>query len=511
MMAANRLADKGISSEVLLAGEVPGIRNYVNLKITGVTLDSREVKPGYLFFACPGSRHHGMDFIDEVLRRGAVLVLAEPGGNWPAEKIKDYSINSGRVLMLVHGLSAKVSTIAARFYGDPAKSMRVMGVTGTNGKTSVSQYLAQALPQSWRCALMGTLGTGFPGKLEPATHTTADAVSAQRILADFKRVGVKTVAMEVSSHALDQYRVAAVPFHTAVFTNLSRDHLDYHGTMVAYGDAKAKLFSRPELQLAVINGDDPMASRLLDELPGTAGVVVVQMEKPAFHGVQYVRGTGLKQTETGLEISFSSSWGNGVLRSSLLGRFNGENLLLVLAVMLGWGVALDAAVSGLERVQAIAGRMQHLGGGELPLVVVDYAHTPDALEQVLLALRTHARKRLVCLFGCGGNRDKGKRPQMGSVAERLSDHVIVTDDNPRHEPSEQIIQQILGGMNRPDLVEVIPNRGAAISRAIAQAEKGDVVLIAGKGHEGYQQIGDLKQPFDDMDQVEQQLQADHHG
>lgn len=511
MMAVQRGTEQGMAAAALLQPILCEGAGYAGLQVSGLAMDSRAVQPGYLFFACCGATHHGMEFVEDAVERGAILVLAETGDSWPRERILEYARQCSVLLQPVSGLGARISAVASRFYGEPAASMRVVGITGTNGKTSVSQYIAQALPERWHCALMGTTGNGFPGSLQPATHTTADAINAQRILAELRDGGALTVAMEVSSHALDQHRVAAVPFHTAVFTNLSRDHLDYHGTMDAYADAKATLFAHSGLKLAVINGDDPVAPKLVAALPGTARRIMVHMAPDSVTHAEFVSATRLIQDASGLVIEFDSSWGSGAIKSPLLGRFNGQNLLLVLAVLLGWGIPLAEAVTRLEQVQAVDGRMQRLGGGDLPLVIIDYAHTPDALEQVLGALQTHVRGRLFCLFGCGGDRDQGKRPLMGAVAERLADKVIVTDDNPRHESSEQIIQQVLSGMRHPEQASVVPNRGTAIRAVIREAGSGDVVLIAGKGHEHYQQIGDLKHPFDDVEQAGRQLREAGHG
>ena len=489
----------------LLAGFEPAAGAWRDLPVAGIVQDSRRVVPGALFAARRGSRGHGLDHLDEAIAKGAVLVVAEPGGVWNEQAIARAARGLSVPLLMLPDLGRHLSALAARFYGEPARRLRTLGATGTNGKTSVSHFLACAMPEKWRCALVGTLGNGFPEALAPATHTTPDAVEAQRILADLVAQGARALAMEVSSHALDQHRVEAIPFHTAVFTNLSREHLDYHGSMRAYGEAKGRLFERPELELAVINSDDDFGAGLIESLAGRVRRIACHGGGRTLGAEEFVRLESLRQTEKGVELEVATSWGRARIRSRLLGEFNAQNLLLVLGVLLGWGVPLDEAVLRLEKLRGVPGRMQRLGGGDRPLVVVDYAHSPDALQRALTSLRAHTQGRLWCVFGCGGDRDRGKRPQMGRIAEALADRVIVTDDNPRHEPSPNIIADILEGMEAPAQAHVIPDRAWAIATALAEAEPGDVVLIAGKGHETWQQIGDERQPFNDYEQVKRWL------
>jgi UDP-N-acetylmuramoyl-L-alanyl-D-glutamate--2,6-diaminopimelate ligase len=351
----------------------------------------------------------------------------------------------------------------------------------------------------------GTTGNGFPGDLQPATHTTPDAVDAQRILADLLAQGAGAVAMEVSSHALDQHRLEAVPFHTAVFTNLSRDHLDYHGSMHAYATAKRRLFHTPGLQLAVINTDDEAGVELLENLKGQVRTVACHGGGRTLGADEFIRLESLQQGPRGLILELSSSWGQARIDSRLVGDFNASNLMLVLAVLLAWDVPMEEAVARLETLETVPGRMQTFGGGDLPLVVVDYAHTPDALGKALSSLRAHCQGKLICVFGCGGDRDRGKRPQMGALAEAMSDRVVITDDNPRHEASPAIIADILEGMDDPGAVLVQPDRAKAIACAIEEAVPGDLVLVAGKGHETTQQVGDLRLPFSDLEQVRRRL------
>lgn len=481
----------------LLQGLVDG--PVATLAVSGLSLDSRRLSGGDLFIALPGSRAQGHTFIDAAIAAGAVAVLFDDRAQLAGEY--------GVPVIAVTDLAHKAGVIAERFYGHPSKELLMIGVTGTNGKTSCSHFIAQALDgQPGSSAVIGTLGNGLVGRLDAATHTTPDALSLHAMLRSFVGQDVGQVAMEVSSHGLEQGRVSGVSFDVAVFTNLSRDHLDYHGDMESYGRAKARLFAMPGLRHAVINGDDEFGRRLLAQLPATVKGVVYTLGEADFKQAT-VRGQQLKLGRDGLEMKVVTPWGNGQFSSPLLGRFNGSNLLAVLATLLVAGVPFATALQRLETLRTVPGRVERFGAAGQPLVVVDYAHTPDALEQVLLTLREHCAGQLWCLFGCGGDRDKGKRPLMGAIAERLADHVVVTDDNPRHEAGRQIIEEILAGMRSPQSVVVMQARDAAIAHAIKQAGSNDVVLIAGKGHEDYQQVGDERFPFSDRAQVEAVLRA----
>ncbi|WP_456412330.1 UDP-N-acetylmuramoyl-L-alanyl-D-glutamate--2,6-diaminopimelate ligase [Thiolapillus sp.] len=483
----------------LLAGLGLPAGAWEHLPISALALDSRKAEPGALFLALSGSQGHGLEHLQQALDEGVSLVLAETSRDWPEHRIRRLARSAP--LLVMDDLRAAVSGIAARFHAFPAQDMRIAGVTGTNGKTSVSLFLAQALPRAWRCAVTGTTGNGFPGRLQPASHTTPDAVEAQQILFDLKQAGAKAVAMEVSSHALDQQRLAAVPFHTAVFTNLSRDHLDYHGSMRAYAAAKRRLFETPGLEMAVINTDDAVGAELLSGLKGKILTIACHQGAHAQGADEFIHIDSIEPRPQGLRLRFSSSWGKGEINSRLLGDFNAGNLTLVLAVLLGWGVPLEEAICGLEKLETVPGRMQKFGGGDQPLVVVDYAHTPDALAKALSSLRPHGSGRLFCVFGCGGDRDRGKRAQMGTLAEALADVAILTDDNPRNESSAAILADILEGMEAPRKAQVIPDRAEAIAAAIHQAQAGDIVLVAGKGHETYQLVGNQRHLFSDIEQV----------
>ena len=474
-----------------------------DLQVTGLTLDSRRVNRGDLFMAMPGNRAQGHTFVAAAVAAGAVAVLFDErvgqieGGDVPAIAVAD--------------LAHKAGVVAERFYGHPSAALLMVGVTGTNGKTTCSHFIAQALDgQPTASAVVGTLGNGPVGRLDVATHTTPDALSLHAMLRGFVDEGIGQVAMEVSSHGLDQGRVSGVCFDVAVFTNLSRDHLDYHGDMESYGRAKARLFAMPGLRHAVINGDDQFGQQLLAQLPAAVeGVVYTleQIQEPIHFDLPTVRGRLLTVGREGLQLMVDSPWGSSQFTSPLLGRFNASNLLAVLATLLVAGMPFVTALKRLEMLQTVPGRMERFGVAGQPLVVVDYAHTPDALEQVLLTLREHCDGQLWCLFGCGGDRDQGKRPLMGAIAERLADRLVVTDDNPRYEDGQQIINEILAGMVSPQKVVVIRARDAAIHHAIRHASSGDVVLIAGKGHEDYQLEGATKRPFSDRAQVEAVLRA----
>ena len=457
--------------------------------VSGLALDSRRVRTGDAFFALRGTRGHGIEFVAGAVRRGASVVLAEA----PPHALED----PGVPVLWIDGLHTFVGEIASRFFGRPSESMRVIGVTGTNGKTSTVQLLAQALENlGRRAATIGTLGAGLHGQLREGERTTPDAIAVQRLMAEFCRDGATHVAMEVSSHALEQGRVAAIAFDVAAFTNLTRDHLDYHSTMEAYGAAKAKLFAWPGLHAAVINTDDEFGRKLANKL--APDVQALRLSSAGDVSAD-IAATEIVTSAEGVAFRLRTPWGTRVVRSRLLGRFNVANLLTVVGCLGALGESFDRIVDAVEVLEPVSGRMNRIGGIEgLPLVVVDYAHTPDALEQAITALRAHCAAKLICVFGCGGERDAGKRPEMGDIAERLADIAIVTDDNPRGEDGDVIVSQILAGMKQPQHATVLRDREAAIRAALGMALPGDVVLIAGKGHETYQEGAAGKRAFDDM-------------
>ncbi|MBC3949447.1 UDP-N-acetylmuramoyl-L-alanyl-D-glutamate--2,6-diaminopimelate ligase [Pseudomonas folii] len=467
-----------------------------DLMIRELTLDSRNVRGGDLFLAVPGGNFDGRDHIADALKRGAAAVAYEVEG---AKVLPITDVP----LIPVKGLAAQLSDIAGRFYGDPSRSLNLVGVTGTNGKTSVTQLVAQAMDLlGQHCGIVGTLGTGFYGSLQSGRHTTPDPIAVQATLSDLRKAGARAVAMEVSSHGLDQGRATALAFDVAVLTNLSRDHLDYHGTMEAYGAAKAKLFAWSDLRCRVINIDDDFGRTLAAEKRESRLITYSLEDSRAY---LYCRDA--KFDDEGVRATLVTPQGQHLLRSSLLGRFNLSNVLGAVGALLGLDYALDEILKVLPKLEGPVGRMQRLGGGEKPLVVVDYAHTPDALEKVLTALRPHAKGRLLCLFGCGGDRDRGKRPLMAEVVERLADGVLVTDDNPRTEAPAQIFDDIRQGFSAAQNVRFVEGRGQAIAEMIASAAATDVIVLAGKGHEDYQEINGQRQPFSDLEEAAKALDA----
>lgn len=467
-----------------------------DVAVSDLTQDGRAARPGCAFLAVRGTQEHGLAYAPQAVANGARAVLWEPA---LAAVVPD--LPSDIVVAPVEHLREHASTIADRFFGAPSASLAVTGVTGTNGKTTCAYLLAQALEHVGRpAAYMGTIGTGRPGDLVASALTTGDAVTVQRTLAKLRAGGSASVAMEVSSHALDQARVAAVRFRTAVFTNLTRDHLDYHGTMDCYGAAKARLFVREELQSRVINVDDAFGRQLALDPRGRGRLVVTSRghQTRVRDSQGFVRAMHVELSTGGIELEFDSSWGTGALTCPLVGDFNVDNLLAVIAVLLDWSVPLDEIIRALARVQAAPGRMETFGGAGAPLAVVDYAHTPDALRKALGAARAHCRGRLGVVFGCGGDRDPGKRPLMGAIAAELADDIVITDDNPRTESPEAIVAGIRSGIPAGTPFRVELDRARAIREAIAAAREGDVVVIAGKGHEDYQIHGHERRPFSDQ-------------
>jgi len=470
-----------------------------DLNVSGLTLNSNECGEGFLFVALKGTNHHGLNYAKSAIAKGAIAVLFDS----EQAELADEMLADLNVLKIpVADLAEKLGEIAARFYGEPSHKINVIGITGTNGKTSCSQFLAQALENS---GVIGTIGWGKVGELKQTLNTTPDALAVQKMLATLKNEGCENIAMEVSSHGLAQSRVNGVQFKGAIFTNFSRDHLDYHGTMAAYLETKLKLFDAPQLEFAVINLDDEVSEQIIAAIPENVEVIGVTTT-----GKQSLRGQILRAENIELNLSgiqFDVFWQNQkcVLHVPLIGLFNLENVLCVLAVMLKSGVEFEEAAKRLTHLKAVNGRMERFCGDKnQPLVIVDYAHTPDALEKVLRSLRSHTLGKLGVVFGCGGNRDSGKRSQMGRVAEQFADWVIITDDNPRFELSETIVRDILGGFSNYE-ADIIYDRANAIHNAIERAAAQDCVLIAGKGHEDYQEINGVKFPFNDAECVREIL------
>jgi UDP-N-acetylmuramoyl-L-alanyl-D-glutamate--2,6-diaminopimelate ligase len=473
--------------------------------------DSRTLAASDVFFAYAVDGADSRPFIDAALAAGAAAVLYQPE-NFAGKP------DASRALA-VKALNELAGPIAAAWYGEPTQSMLTVGVTGTNGKTSCSQWLATALTALGKpSAIIGTLGTGMPGKLVHTGFTTPDAPQLQRQLAQLKAAGAQGVVMEVSSHALHQGRVNGTAFDIAIFTNLTQDHLDYHGTFAAYEAAKARLFAWPGLTHAIINRDDAAGQRLIDAVRGKTRTIAYGIDQPvaaaeAPKADALLLATQVRATANGTAFHLSSDWGNADVEVATLGEFNVSNLLGVLGALLAAGIPLDAALAQISKLEPVNGRMQRLGGrlqNDEPLVVIDYAHTPDALDKTLAALRPIAEARggeIVCMFGCGGDRDAGKRPLMGAIAEKRADHLVITSDNPRGEEPLAIIDQIAAGMKHPAKARKIEDRASAILQAIRTAAREDVIVLAGKGHEATQEIMGKKRAFSDQDHARLALAA----
>ncbi len=480
--------------------------------------DSRKVLAGDVFFAYPGEASDGRAFIGVAVEQGAGAVVYDgrdfawnPAWNVPHLAVADLKMNAG--------------PIAHACLGMPDAAMFTVGVTGTNGKTSCAVWLGQAMARlGFPTAVIGTLGVGlFKGRAEPGFdvtgYTTPDAVLLAAKLASVRDAGATALAIEVSSIGLEQGRVLGMHFDVALFTNLTRDHLDYHGDMASYEAAKVKLFEWPGLKAAVLNLDDAAGARLLAHLRGREGAPALtaytlhdRATQPDIDGVAMLRASQFKSRNSGTDFHLDSPWGSATVKTQLVGHFNVSNALAVFGALMAKGVALRAAVDAIEALTPAPGRMQQVGGQDAPMVVIDYAHTPDALEKTLLALRQVAQERggqLWCVFGCGGDRDPGKRSQMGAISQ-IARHVLVTSDNPRSEDPAAIIAAIVAGMDaaHPDSTfQAIEDRAAAILSAIKHAAKPDVILLAGKGHEPYQEIKGRKMPFSDADHAALALAA----
>jgi UDP-N-acetylmuramoyl-L-alanyl-D-glutamate--2,6-diaminopimelate ligase len=464
--------------------------------IERLSSDSRGCAPGVAFFAYPGEAADGRAYIPDALGRGAAAVLwEEEGFAWrPEWRVPNAA---------VRGLRRQAGRLAHEFYGRPSEALWVCGVTGTNGKTSCTQWLAAARgARGEKTGVIGTLGAGFPGALAAQATTTPDALELQRMLADMRRERARAVAMEVSSHALVQERVNGVRFSCALFTNLSHEHLDYHGSMQAYAEAKARLFEAPGLGAAVLNLDDALGVRLAQRLaPRGLRTIGYSLSAAAVAPGSVREHVAARSIDTGAQatrVAVESSWGAAEFALDKLGRHNVANALGVLGCLIAHGVPFGEGVAALQSLPQVPGRMQRVGGAGEPLVVIDYAHTPDALDKVLQALRPVAAARggrLVAVFGAGGERDPSKRAPMGAAAGRLADRIVLTSDNPRGEDPLAILEAIRAGV--PGACELEPDRALAIERAVARAAPADVVLVAGKGHETWQEIKGERRPFSD--------------
>jgi len=508
------------------------------LRIRGLSLDTRTLNSGELFIALKGLVQDGRRYIPEAIQKGAVAILTEverleTGTKNENQESKNFEQNeflknierSHIPVIYYSDLRNSVGHIASHFFEQPSRTLSVIGITGTNGKTSCSHFIAQILSDcNTFCGVMGTLGNGFLGSLKANGCTTLDPIQTQNHLFNLKKQGAETVAMEVTSHALTQGRVEGVDFHTAIYTNLTRDHLDYHANMEDYFRAKQRLFTDYKPKYSIINLDDEYGQRLIKEMIAKADansqgpnsqdancqiVGYSTVMNQGFEGFSIVTATEVNLSKAGIKAVIHSPWGEGILECPLLGRFNLSNLLAALSAVCVQGIPFEKALAAIKNIKTVSGRMMTLGGqADQPTVVVDYAHTPDALSKVLKALRAHCQGKLWCIFGCGGDRDRGKRAEMAKVVEELSDKIIITQDNPRTEDPNRIIEDILSGLKNPadsSHIRVDQNRRTAITEAVLSADPHDIVLVAGKGHEDYQIIGTEKYPFSDSVEVLQAL------
>ena len=471
-------------------------------ELGGMTLDSRTVQPGDVFCALAGADSDGHDYVDQAVAAGACAVLAE-------RDVMTAAAGAECPVIVMGDLRQKLSGIAGRFYGHPGRSVRCAGVTGTNGKTSITHHIAQLFGAlGVDAAVGGTLGWGRPGLLAHAgaALTTVDAVTMQRQLAGLRDQGVAWAALEVSSHALDQHRVDGIEFDTAVFCNLSRDHLDYHGSMDHYEQAKRSLFRLPGIQTIVVNRDDPVGGAIAAEFAGRRRVLTYGAQS----GADITWSDLVPADGGGLLGRWKTPWGDAELSLNLVGDYAAGNVAAAIGVVVGAGHDPAATLTACAGLTPVPGRMEFVSAPGAPLVVVDFAHTPDALAKALAALEVYVRGRLICVVGCGGERDKGKRPQMARIAESRADTVWLTSDNPRSETPRCIINDMIAGLADPAGARFEVDRAAAIHAAIGDAGPGDVVLIAGKGHEDYQEIAGVKHPFSDRDVASTALDA-HAG
>ena len=471
-----------MSLQTLLEGWCETVPDVV---IDGIGLDSRRVREGQAFIAVAGASTHGIAHAAQAQARGASVVIHD--GLAPLPEL-------GIPSVVVADLGKHLSSLGARFFHSPSQHLTIAGVTGTNGKTSTAHYIAQSWQRtSGDAGIIGTIGYGPLHALKAADMTTPDPISLQAMLSGCLDQSLEKVAMEVSSHALDQGRCDDVAFDVAVFTNLSRDHLDYHGTMEAYAAAKRRLFFECHPRFAVINHDDPEGKYLVQNISNGTEVFSY-----GTNGSSELRGSVLQMDSSGMTLSLASPWGGGEVRTGLLGAFNVSNLLAAAGTLALLGMPWAQVMHQIVIMKAMPARKNCIGGEpDQPVVVVDYAHTPDALRQALTALRSHLHGRLVCVFGCGGDRDSGKRPMMARVAESLADRIVLTSDNPRDEDPRVIFSEMMAGLENPGQAQVVEDRASAIRTAVLESNSGDIVLVAGKGHEAWQELKGKKVPFSD--------------
>ncbi|HGN1706222.1 TPA: UDP-N-acetylmuramoyl-L-alanyl-D-glutamate--2,6-diaminopimelate ligase [Providencia rettgeri] len=464
------------------------------ISLREMTLDSRKAAAGDLFIAIKGHQSDGRHYIPQAIAQGVSAVIAEAKGEASEGEIR---FTHGVPVIYLNDLNNRLSALAGEFYHQPSAKMKLVGVTGTNGKTTTTQLIAQwAQGLGETSAVMGTVGNGLLGHVSPSENTTGSAVDIQLELTQLLNQKATLTAMEVSSHGLVQGRVAALQFDAAVFTNLSRDHLDYHGDMESYEAAKWLLFSTHDTKSQIINADDSIGLKWLQRLPQACAVTMENQIPENWQG-PWLKATEVEYHDKGATIHFDSSWGNGAFESPLMGAFNVSNLLVAMATLLMMDYPLEQLLASTSSLSPVCGRMEVFSAPDKPTVVVDYAHTPDALEKALAAARLHCKGQLWCVFGCGGDRDKGKRPLMGAAAEEYADKVVITDDNPRSEDPLDIINDIMAGLLDSSRALAIPGRPEAVTNTILQASPDDVIVIAGKGHEDYQIIGQRKLDYSD--------------
>jgi UDP-N-acetylmuramoyl-L-alanyl-D-glutamate--2,6-diaminopimelate ligase len=492
MMTAETMNFSKSLSELLIGF----VEDIAPINVSGIAIDSRLVNKGDLFMAYRGSTVNGIDYIDDAIKAGAVAILVDKDEELDAASISVPTIS-------IANLRKQAGVIISRFYNEPSEQMHLVGVTGTNGKTTVSYMTAQVMHALGKqSAVIGTIGNGPFGRIESDKTTTPDPVKLHSLFAEWVN-NIDAVAMEVSSHALDQGRFAGTHFDTAIFTNLSRDHLDYHQSYEEYADAKFQLFKSSGLSNAIINIDDDYGVKFVKQLPEDLKVIAystkVKILEIDNQNIQFVYCEKIETDQFKTVLTVQSPWGQVTIQTALLGAFNIDNTLAVFSALCLYGLSAEEVAKALSEFNGVPGRMECFSKQDKPLLIVDYAHTPDALEKALQALKPYSEGKLHCVFGCGGDRDAGKRSQMGSIAEALSDHIVITNDNPRTESEERIVEHILEGIKDKSNVTITHDRSEAITATFLNADADDIVLVAGKGHETTQQIGTTFYPFSDRE------------
>ncbi|MDO6444684.1 UDP-N-acetylmuramoyl-L-alanyl-D-glutamate--2,6-diaminopimelate ligase [Colwellia sp. 1_MG-2023] len=472
----------------------------LNEQVRHLVNDTRDVNAGDIFCAVNGTAQKGRAYIADALAKNCDLILVEcDSANEHAQSSEQFNALGNSVAIIeFYQLNQQLFELAKAFYQAPQNALTMIGITGTNGKTSTSQMIAQLLDTSGKsCSVIGTNGAGKVAQLSPINNTTPGASQLHQLLQEFREAQQSHIAMEVSSHALAQGRVTASLFDTAIFTNLTRDHLDYHQTMENYAQAKYQIFTQTAAQIAIVNGDDEQAKRWLSVWSKNQSVLVYGRSNSVTDFDLFVQAKAIKHLPQGVEFQLHTHLGDISINSKIMGDFNIDNLLAAISVLLIEKVSLSDIAKAVQSLTPVIGRMEAFVGANKPVAIVDYAHTPDALENALQACRQHCHGALWLVFGCGGDRDKGKRPLMGRIAEANSDHIIVTNDNPRTESAENIAQDILAGCQQPEKITVLLERQQAVMSALNKAKKEDVVLLAGKGHEDYIIMGDQHIPYNE--------------